>query len=272
MKVTSAFQNSYDTASSTESCTESEEATPADSASNVRETNPGAAAKPVVLVVDDDAPMQKLLRIVLTEGGLRPIEATTAADALAQAAGHNPELVLLDLGLPDCDGIDVTRRLREWMAAPILVISARGREQDKIAVLDAGANDYLTKPFANGELLARIRVWLRQTARVAPNRNDSVIEVGKLRIDLARRLVTVDGREVHLTPIEYKLFATLMRNPGRVMTHKQLLEATWGPRCGSETQYLRVYMGQLRRKLEPGATLPHYLLTEPGIGYRLRPE
>lgn len=131
---------------------------------------------------------------------------------------------------------------------------------------------YLTKPFANAELLARIRVWLRQTARVAPDSDESLIEVGELRIDLGRRLVWAAGREVHLTPIEYKLFATLMRNSGRVLTHRQLLEMTWGPRYGSETQYLRVYMGQLRRKLEPDATLPRYLLTEPGVGYRLRAE
>ena len=226
-------------------------------------------AGPLVLVVDDELPMQKLLSIVLGANGLRTEEATSGAEALVRAASYNPDLVLLDLGLPDSDGIDVTRRLRAWMTAPILVLSARGREQDKVAVLDAGANDYLTKPFSNAELLARIRVWLRQTARATPDRDESTIEVGDFRIDLAQR---VAGREVHLTPIEYKLLAALLRNAWRIMTHRQLLETTWGPgpRPGSGTQYLRVYMGRLRRKLEPDAAPPRYLLTEPGVGYRLR--
>jgi two-component system KDP operon response regulator KdpE len=230
----------------------------------------GTTREPLVLVVDDELPMQGLLRIVLRSGGLRTLEATCAAEAIERAAACNPDLVLLDLGLPDSDGIDVTRRLREWMAAPIIVISARGREQDKVAVLDAGANDYLIKPFANAELLARIRVWLRQTARVAAGGRESIIEVGDLRLDLARRLVCVAEREVHLTPIEYTLFTTLMRNAGCVMTHRQLLETTWGRPYTNKTQYLRVYMAQLRRKLEPDTALPRYLLTEPGVGYRIR--
>jgi two-component system KDP operon response regulator KdpE len=247
---------------------------PADAGVAACDTKHHAAtmAGPLVLVVDDEPPMRKLLRVVLGANGLRTEEATSGAEALVRAASYNPDLVLLDLGLPDSDGIDVTRRLRAWMAAPILVLSARGREQDKVAVLDAGANDYLTKPFSNAELLARIRVWLRQTARAAPDRDESTIEVGDFRIDLAQRLVCVAGREVHLTPIEYKLLTTLMRNAGRIMTHRQLLETTWGPgpRPGSGTQYLRVYMGRLRRKLEPDAAPPRYLLTEPGVGYRLR--
>jgi two-component system KDP operon response regulator KdpE len=232
-----------------------------------RESTPPA---PLVLVVDDERAMQKLLHVVLTAHGLRTVEALSGSEALERAATYNPDLVLLDLGLPDADGVDVAKRLREWMAAPIVVVSARGHEQDKVAVLDAGGNDYLTKPFANSELLARIRVWLRQTARVAANSSETVVEVGELRVDLGRRIVTVAGREVHLTPIEYKLFATLMRHSGRVMTHRQLLELAWGRNYGNETQYLRVYMGRLRRKLEHDAAVPRYLLTEPGVGYRLR--
>jgi two-component system KDP operon response regulator KdpE len=239
-------------------------------ACEAQRATPTTAAGPLALVVDDELPMQKLLRIVLSSSGLRIQEATSGAAALEHAAACSPDLVLLDLGLPDADGLEVTRRLREWMVAPILVISARGREQDKVAVLDAGANDYLTKPFVTGELLARVRVWLRQSARTAPGRDESVIEVGELRLDLARRVVRVAAREVHLTPIEYKLFVAVMRNAGRVMTHGQLLENVWGPRYVNQTQYLRVYMGHLRRKLEPDAALPRYLLTEPGVGYRLR--
>lgn len=228
------------------------------------------AAGPRILVVDDESSVQKLLGILLGAHGMHTLQATSAAEALARAADSNPDLILLDLGLPDADGIDVTRQLREWTAVPVVVISARGKELDKVATLDAGANDYLTKPFTNGELLARIRVWLRATAHHPAKESASVLEVGNLRIDLARHLVHVDGREVHLTPTEYKLFATLMRNPGRLMTHRQLLDAAGGPRSTDWRQYLRVYMGQLRRKLEPDMARPRYLLTEPGVGYRLR--
>jgi two-component system, OmpR family, KDP operon response regulator KdpE len=231
-------------------------------------TRQGAAvAGPLVLVVDDDAATQTMLRIVLNVNGLRTMAARSGAEALERAAAVNPDLVLLDLGLPDSNGLEVTRRLREWMFAPILVISARGQERDKVSLLDAGANDYLTKPIASGELLARIRVWIRRTAADTPE--GAVIEVGDLRVDLGRRLVTKAGRELHLTPIEYKLFVTLMRNRGRVMTHRQLLEATWGRGYTNQTQYLRVYMGQLRRKLEQDTARPRYLLTEPGVGYRV---
>jgi len=230
----------------------------------------GAPGGPLILVVDDEASVQKLLGILLRAQGMRTVQATSAAEALARAADTNPDLVLLDLGLPDADGIDVTRQLREWTAVPVVVISARGKELDKVATLDAGANDYLTKPFTNGELLARIRVWLRATAHHPAKDSASIIEIGHLRIDFAKHLVQVAGREVHLTPTEYKLFATLMRNPGRLMTHRQLLDAAGGPRSADWRQYLRVYMGQLRRKLEPDMARPRYLLTEPGVGYRLR--
>jgi two-component system KDP operon response regulator KdpE len=236
----------------------------------VEKRTTGTNAGPLVLVVDDEPPMRKLLRIVLGAGGLRTVEAASGAEALERAAAYNPDVVLLDLGLPDTDGIDVTRRLREWMVAPILVVSARGQERDKVAVLDAGANDFLTKPFANGELLARLRVWLRQTARAAPDSGESAIEVGELRIDLARHLVHLAGREIHLSRTEFKLLEALMRHRGCVMTHAQLLKMTWGPHCANRTQYLRVYMGHLRQKLEQDAARPRYLLTEPGVGYRLR--
>jgi two-component system, OmpR family, KDP operon response regulator KdpE len=228
-----------------------------------------AAAGPLVLVVDDEAPTRQLLRILLEGNSLRVVEARSGAEGLERAATYNPDLVLLDLGLPDSDGIDVTRRLREWMVAPIVVISARGQEREKVAVLDAGANDYLTKPFASGELLARIRVWVR-AAHAGADVYESVLEVGDLKVDLGRRVVSVAGREIHLTPTEYKLLVTLMHSRGRVMTHRQLLEATWGPRYSHQTQYLRVYMGQLRRKLEQDAARPRHLLTEPGVGYLVR--
>jgi two-component system, OmpR family, KDP operon response regulator KdpE len=229
-----------------------------------------ANAGPLVLVVDDEAPIQKMLRIVLTGNGFRTVEATSAAQALAHASAYNPDIVLLDLGLPDSDGLDVARRLREWTTVPILVISARGSEQEKITVFDAGANDYLTKPFTTGELLARIRVWLRHMARVTPDSHESVLEVGELRIDLARRLTFVADREVHLTPIEYKLFATLMQHEGCVMTNKDLLTAVWGPHHTKDAQYLRVYMFRLRRLFERDPARPRYLVTETGVGYRLR--
>ncbi len=231
-----------------------------------------ATAGPLVLVVDDEASIQKMLRIVLGGNGFRTVEATSAAHALAHAAAYNPDLVLLDLGLPDADGLDVARRLRQWATFPILVISARGSEQEKVAVFDAGANDYLTKPFTTGELLARIRVWLRQMARVTPESDESAIELGELRIDLARRLAFVGGREVHLTATEYKLFATLMRHEGCVMTTKDLLTAVWGPRHANDAQYLRNYIVRLRRLFERDPAHPRYLVTETGVGYRLRAE
>jgi two-component system KDP operon response regulator KdpE len=231
---------------------------------------PSVTAGPLVLVVDDEAPIQKMLRIILNGNGFRTVEATSAAQALAQASAYNPDLVLLDLGLPDSDGLGVARSLREWVAAPILVISARGSEQDKVSVFDAGANDYLTKPFTAGELLARIRVWLRHMARVAPSSYESVLDVGELRIDFARRLAFVAGREVHLTAIEYKLFAALMRHEGCVMTSRELLTTVWGPSHAKDTQYLRNYMGRLRRLFERDPGRPRYLVTETGAGYRLR--
>ena len=225
---------------------------------------------PLLLVVEDDAQMRKFLRASLTSHGYRLVEAVNGEEGLTRAASYNPDLVLLDLGLPDIDGLVVTKRLREWASAPIIVISARGQEEDKINALDAGADDYLTKPFGTGELLARIRVALRHAARTRQERSEPILTVGELSIDLDKRAVHLAGREVHLTPIEYKLLATLLKNAGKVLTHRQLLKEVWGPGYANNTQYLRVYMVQLRHKLEADATRPRYLVTEPGIGYRLK--
>ena len=227
-------------------------------------------AMPLLLVVEDDTQMRKFLRASLSSHGYRLVEAVNGSEGLTQAASYNPDLILLDLGLPDMDGLLVTKRLREWASAPIIVISARGQEDDKINALDAGADDYLTKPFGTGELLARIRVALRHSARSRQERSEPILTVGELSIDLDKRTVHVAGREVHLTPIEYKLLATLLKNAGKVLTHRQLLKEVWGPGYANNTQYLRVYMVQLRHKLEVDAARPRYLVTEPGVGYRLK--
>ncbi len=233
---------------------------------------PGAvpAVMPLVLVVEDDRRMRKYLRATLADQRFRVVDAESGSEGLIQASGHNPDLVILDYGLPDFDGIQVTTKLREWTAAPILMLSARDEEHDKVAALDAGANDYLTKPFGTGELLARIRVWLRLTQRANSDSLDSTLTVGELRIDFGKRIAFVGDREVRLTPTQYKLFGTMMRNAGKVLTHEQILFSVWGPAYTKETQYLRVYMGQLRQKLEADPARPRYLVTEPGVGYRLR--
>jgi two-component system KDP operon response regulator KdpE len=203
---------------------------------------------------------------------MRVLSATTGEGALAEALAQRPHIVLLDLGLPDLDGVEVTKRLRDWTETPILVISARSFENDKIAALDAGANDYVTKPFGTGELLARVRVWLKQVAAHGGihDGEETELTAGDLKLDLVKHLVFVEGNEVHLTRTEYKLLATLMRNVGRVMTHRQLLEAVWGPKHAEEKHYLRVYLGQLRNKLERNPTRPSHILTESGVGYRFR--
>ncbi|MCW5832944.1 MAG: winged helix-turn-helix domain-containing protein, partial [Labilithrix sp.] len=202
--------------------------------------------------------------------GYRLVAATTAGVGLAQARARAPDVILLDLGLPDLDGIEVTRRLREWTRTPIIVLSARGREEDKIDALDAGADDYLTKPFSVGELLARIRVALRHTAEVTAGREEPVFSLDDLRVDLGARQVFVGSAEVHLTPTEYRLLTTLIEHAGKVVTHRQLLKEVWGPSYVEHTQYLRVFMGQLRQKLEPEPAKPRYLVNEPGVGYRLK--
>lgn len=223
---------------------------------------------PVVLIIEDEVQMRRFLRASLGNNGYQVVEAETAADGLSQAASRNPDLVLLDLGLPDQDGLVVTERLREWAKMPIVVLSARGKEEDKIKALDAGADDYLTKPFGIGELLARIRVALRHSAR--SESGESQFAMGDVKVDLARRQVTKADQEVHLTPIEYKLLATLIKYEGRVITHRQLLREVWGLNSSEQTQYLRVYMAQLRHKLEDSPSRPKFLTTEPGVGYRLR--
>jgi two-component system, OmpR family, KDP operon response regulator KdpE len=226
---------------------------------------------PVVLVIEDEPQMRRFLKTSLESHDYALVEAVNAREGLSQATGRNPDVILLDLGLPDLDGIALTRRLREWSRTPIIVISARGREQDKIAALDAGADDYLTKPFGIGELLARLRVALRHAA--APDGGgEPVFDAGDLKVDLAARLVFRKGAEVHLTPIEYKLLATLVRHAGKVVTHRQLLKEAWGPNAVEQTHYVRVYMTQLRHKLEDEPSRPRYLLTESGVGYRLKTE
>ncbi|HEY8945833.1 MAG TPA: response regulator [Polyangiaceae bacterium] len=225
-------------------------------------------SSPLILVVEDDAQMRRFLRVSITSNGYRLVEAETARDGLVQAAARSPDVILLDLGLPDEDGHVVVQRLREWAQMPIIVISARGQEDDKIKALDGGADDYLTKPFGVGELLARIRVALKHAASTGAG--SSQFAIGELKVDLARRQVFAGDKEIHLTPIEYKLLALLVKYSGRVVTHRQLLREVWGPGSTEHTQYVRVYMGQLRQKLERTPSRPEYLLTEPGVGYRLK--
>ncbi|HSD21700.1 MAG TPA: response regulator [Anaeromyxobacter sp.] len=225
------------------------------------------AAGPLVLVVDDEAQVRRFLRAALVSRGYRLVEAESVREAEQLATSHNPDVYLLDLTLPDGDGVDLARRLREWTAAPIIVLSARGREEDKVNALDAGADDYLTKPFGVNELLARLRVALRH-AQASPEQ-PSVLDAGPLRIDLPRREVTVDGREVRLTPTEFRLLALLARHAGKVLTHRQILREVWGPNA-TEAHYVRVHMAELRKKIEADPARPRLLVTEPGVGYRLR--
>jgi two-component system KDP operon response regulator KdpE len=224
---------------------------------------------PVILVIEDEPPLQKFLRVTLEGQNYTVIIASRGEEGLRHAATSRPDLLILDLGLPDVDGVAVARQLREWSAMPIIVISARGKEQDKVLALDAGADDYLTKPFGVGELLARVRVALRHLAAARGDTGEPVFESGGLRVDLARREVTVSGASVHLTPNEFRLLSFLVKHAGKVLTHRQLLNEVWGPGSGNETHYLRVYMNQLRQKIEPDPARPKYLLTEMGVGYRL---
>jgi len=224
--------------------------------------------EPLVLVIEDEAPMRRFIRASLGAQGLRVVEATTLAEADIAVTTQNPELLVLDLGLPDGDGLGFLKRLREWSRVPVIVVSARGREDDKVSALDAGADDYLTKPFGVQELLARIRVALRHAAmREAPA---PTIEVGGLVVDLARRVVTNDGVVVHLTPIEYRMLVLLAKNLGRVLTHQQILKDVWGPSYATYARYVRVHMAELRKKIERDPARPRLLVTEPGVGYRLR--
>jgi two-component system KDP operon response regulator KdpE len=224
---------------------------------------------PLVLVVDDELQMRRFLRASLASRDFAVVEAASAQEALSLMVSHNPEIVLLDLGLPDQDGVEWTRSVREWSHTPIIVISAREQEGDKVRALDAGADDYLTKPFGLNELLARMRVALRHAEQTGAA-EEPVLDLGPLRLDLARRQVTIEGRELRLTPLEYRILSLLARNAGKVLTHSQILREVWGPGHTQQTHYLRVYMAQLRRKLQADIARPHLLTTEPGVGYRLR--
>ena len=224
---------------------------------------------PTILVVEDEVAIRRFLRAALANQDYRLLEAVTGADALQEAATRQPDVVILDLGLPDMDGLQVIKRLREWSAIPIIVLSARGQERDKVSALDAGADDYVSKPFGPEELLARIRAALRR--RAFREDGEAVFAAGDLKVDLARRQVSLGDRAVHLTPIEYGLLATLVRHAGKVLTHRHLLREVWGPHA-DDAHVLRVHMAQLRRKLEAEPANPRYLLTEPGVGYRLAAE
>lgn len=220
----------------------------------------------VILVVDDEAQIRRFLRISLEAQGYRVVEAERGNDAIVRAAQLHPDVIILDIGLPDMDGQEVLKRLREWTQTPVIMLSVRDADSDKVDALDSGADDYLTKPFSLAELLARLRVAMRRAHSPA---EDSVFRSGSLVVDLAARTVTVGGASVKLTPTEYALLGLLVRHPGRVLTHKQILREVWGPEYVEETHYLRVYMAQLRRKIEENPALPQLLITEPGVGYRL---
>jgi two-component system KDP operon response regulator KdpE len=224
---------------------------------------------PKILLIEDEQEIRRFLRVSLSGHGYRLVESANGRDGIMQAASQQPDLMILDLGLPDMDGMEVIRQVRDWSHMPIIVLSARGQEHQKVDALDAGADDYLTKPFSVGELVARIRVALRHVARDTGDSGDPVFVLGGLRVDFVRRQVFFNTEEVHLTPIEYRLLTTLIKYAGKVITHKQLLKEVWGPDSVYETHYLRVYMAQLRRKIEADSAQPQFLLTEPGVGYRL---
>jgi two-component system KDP operon response regulator KdpE len=219
-----------------------------------------------ILVIDDEKQIRRMLKAALDGFGYHIAEAASGHEGLSQAAMFHPDLIILDLGLPDLDGTEVIQRLREWTQTPIIILSVREQESDKIKALDAGADDYVTKPFSMGELLARIRVAMRHVAKTD---GEPILSFSELVVDLAHRNVTVKGEEVRLTPIEYEILKFLAVQAGRVVTHKQLLRAIWGPNYQEQTQYVRVYIGQIRRKIEIDPSQPKYIITEPGIGYRL---
>jgi two-component system KDP operon response regulator KdpE len=222
--------------------------------------------KPVALVIDDELQIRRLLRVCLEANGYQVSEAATGKDGIAEAAQRPPDVVILDLGLPDMDGVSVLKRLREWSQVPVVVLSVRDREEDKIAALDAGADDYVTKPFSSGELLARLRVAQRH---VTPASEATVFRSGQLEVDLAARVVKLKGKEVKLTATEYSLLRLFVQHAGKVLTHRQILREVWGPNYVEQTHYLRVYLAHLREKLESNPAQPELLITEPGVGYRL---
>ena len=221
----------------------------------------------IVVLIEDEPQMRRFLRAVLPSQGIELFEAETGAQGLVEIGTRRPDVVILDLGLPDIGGVEVVKRLREWSEVPVIILSARTDEADKIAALDAGADDYLTKPFGVGELLARLRVAMRRAARTEDGAQ--IFTAGPIKVDLSTRRVERDGAVVHLTPIEYRLFALLVKHAGKVLTHRHLLKEVWGPSHVEDSHYLRIYMAQLRRKLEADTTQPRYLITEPGVGYRL---
>jgi two-component system KDP operon response regulator KdpE len=225
-----------------------------------------------VLLIEDEAEIRRFLRTTLPPYGYRLYESTSGADGLAQASSRNPDIILLDLGLPDMNGTAVIEKIRAWSTLPIIVLSARDQEQVKVEAFDLGADDYVTKPFGVEELLARMRAALRHANRPAGDAVETLCTFGDVSVDLGRRQVFVSGMEVHLTPIEYKLLTTLIRYAGKVVTHRQLLKEVWGPLHVDEAHYLRVYMRQLRNKVETNPAQPRHLVTELGVGYRLRME
>jgi two-component system KDP operon response regulator KdpE len=221
---------------------------------------------PVALVIDDEPQIRRLLRVTLESNGYRVFDAATGQDGVVQAAQRRPEVVLLDLGLPDLEGVEVLKRLREWSRVPVIVLSVRDREDDKVAALDAGADDYVTKPFNSGELLARVRAALRHAQ---PAQELAVFRSGILEVDLAARVVRLGGKEIRLTATEYSLLRLFVQHAGKVLTHRQILREVWGPTYVEQTHYLRVYMAHLREKLEANPAQPERFITEPGVGYRM---
>jgi len=222
--------------------------------------------KSTALVIDDELQMRRLLRVCLEANGYRVLEAATGMEGIAEAAQHPPDVVILDLGLPDMEGVAVLKRLREWSRVPVVVLSVLDREEDKIAALDNGADDYVTKPFSSGELLARLRVAQRHAA---PSSETTVFRSGQLEVDLAARVVKLKNKEVKLTVTEYSLLRLFVQHAGKVLTHRQILRDVWGPNYVEQTHYLRVYLAHLREKLEANPAQPELLITEPGVGYRL---
>jgi two-component system, OmpR family, KDP operon response regulator KdpE len=225
---------------------------------------------PVIVVIEDDPAIRLFLRTGLSAHAFKVFEAEGGRQGIVEAGVRKPDLIILDLGLPDMDGVEVIKTIRQWSAMPIIILSARSAEQHKIEALDAGADDYLTKPFGLGELLARIRVAIRHSVNSPSQDQAGVFSTGSLQVDLLKRQVSVNEREVHLTPIQYRLLSLLIKNAGKVLTHHYLLKEVWGPSYKENSHYLRIYMSQLRQKLEDDPTQPRYLLTESGIGYRLK--
>lgn len=229
-----------------------------------------AKTDPVIIVIEDDPSIRRFLRTSLSTHGFNVFDADSGKQGVVEVGVRKPDLVILDLGLPDMDGVDVIKSIRSWSSLPIIILSARNGEQHKIDALDLGADDYLTKPFGFGELLARIRVALRHSMRPQDYLQTDLFRTGNLKVDLRNRVVSVDDQEIHLTPIQYRLLMVLVKNAGKVLTHQQILNEVWGPSYKENAHYLRIYMSQLRQKLEEDATQPKFLLTESGVGYRLK--